>query len=199
MENVDFRGRQRSEAETGSNPAGTPPPASDRRQRGADLYKLVEVQLSGEAPWGFTLKGGREHGEPLIISKVRGKSCTNASAVVRILSKRKWCPWTRCFLVSFVDVIRPKNRIMVPIDTEWLYKGFRILGGGKGWEMKWWWLRCTLTRHLAGSWHWLNVFNLGLAIACKEEIASKPFNVGLKTAWSLLSCWWFGELQKGHE
>lgn len=41
-------------------------------QRGVDPYKLVEVQLTGGAPWGFTLKGGREHGEPLIITKVRG-------------------------------------------------------------------------------------------------------------------------------
>lgn len=31
----------------------------------------VEVILRGGAPWGFTLKGGLEHGEPLIISKVR--------------------------------------------------------------------------------------------------------------------------------
>ncbi|KAM3837691.1 protein Shroom2-like [Vipera latastei] len=84
MENVDFRGRQRSEAESGSNPAGTPPPASDRRQRGADLYKLVEVQLSGEAPWGFTLKGGREHGEPLIISKIEEGS--KAAAVDKLLA-----------------------------------------------------------------------------------------------------------------
>ncbi|TFJ97283.1 dehydrogenase/reductase SDR family member 7C [Platysternon megacephalum] len=39
-------------------------------QRGGDGYKLVEVLLTGGAPWGFTLKGGREHGEPLIITKV---------------------------------------------------------------------------------------------------------------------------------
>lgn len=31
---------------------------------------LVEAFLHGGAPWGFTLKGGLEHGEPLIISKV---------------------------------------------------------------------------------------------------------------------------------
>lgn len=30
----------------------------------------IQVQLSGGAPWGFTLKGGLEHGEPLIITKV---------------------------------------------------------------------------------------------------------------------------------
>nr|XP_040053124.1 protein Shroom3 isoform X4 [Gasterosteus aculeatus aculeatus] len=31
---------------------------------------LVEARLQGGAPWGFTLQGGLEHGEPLIISKV---------------------------------------------------------------------------------------------------------------------------------
>ncbi|KAI5096365.1 protein Shroom2 isoform X4 [Silurus meridionalis] len=31
---------------------------------------FVEACLLGGAPWGFTLKGGLEHGEPLIISKV---------------------------------------------------------------------------------------------------------------------------------
>ncbi|GAB0178627.1 protein Shroom2 [Grus japonensis] len=43
-------------------------------QRAAESYKLVEVLLTGGAPWGFTLKGGREHGEPLIITK--GISCS---------------------------------------------------------------------------------------------------------------------------
>ncbi|KAE8623088.1 hypothetical protein XENTR_v10005487 [Xenopus tropicalis] len=33
-------------------------------------YRLVDVILTGGAPWGFTLKGGKEHGEPLIITKV---------------------------------------------------------------------------------------------------------------------------------
>ncbi|KAM6300294.1 protein Shroom4 [Aegotheles albertisi] len=35
---------------------------------GAPQY--VRVQLQGGAPWGFTLRGGLEHGEPLIVSKV---------------------------------------------------------------------------------------------------------------------------------
>ncbi|XP_028923076.1 protein Shroom4 isoform X1 [Ornithorhynchus anatinus] len=30
----------------------------------------IHVQLQGGAPWGFTLKGGLEHGEPLIVSKI---------------------------------------------------------------------------------------------------------------------------------
>lgn len=33
-------------------------------------YIYLEAFLEGGAPWGFTLKGGLEHGEPLIISKV---------------------------------------------------------------------------------------------------------------------------------
>lgn len=32
--------------------------------------RLVEVLLRGRAPWGFTLRGGTEHGEPLLITKV---------------------------------------------------------------------------------------------------------------------------------
>ncbi|KAJ8415591.1 hypothetical protein AAFF_G00425710 [Aldrovandia affinis] len=37
-------------------------------QKGHFIY--VEALLQGGAPWGFTLKGGLEHGEALIISKV---------------------------------------------------------------------------------------------------------------------------------
>ncbi|XP_037002939.2 protein Shroom3 isoform X2 [Artibeus jamaicensis] len=33
-------------------------------------YIYLEAFLQGGAPWGFTLKGGLEHGEPLIISKI---------------------------------------------------------------------------------------------------------------------------------
>lgn len=32
--------------------------------------ELVEVLLQGKAPWGFTLRGGTEHREPLLITKV---------------------------------------------------------------------------------------------------------------------------------
>ncbi|XP_042312431.1 protein Shroom2 isoform X2 [Sceloporus undulatus] len=45
---------------------------------------LVEVQLSGGAPWGFTLKGGREHGEPLIITKIEEGS--KAAAADKLLA-----------------------------------------------------------------------------------------------------------------
>ncbi|XP_066089372.1 protein Shroom3 isoform X2 [Saccopteryx bilineata] len=42
------------------NPATTP----------TGRYIYLEAFLQGGAPWGFTLKGGLEHGEPLIISKI---------------------------------------------------------------------------------------------------------------------------------
>ncbi|KAJ7327217.1 hypothetical protein JRQ81_016976 [Phrynocephalus forsythii] len=38
------------------------------RHKGRYIY--LEALLHGGAPWGFTLKGGLEHGEPLIISKI---------------------------------------------------------------------------------------------------------------------------------
>ncbi|KAF7706345.1 protein Shroom4 isoform X1 [Silurus meridionalis] len=39
-------------------------------------FNHIHVELNGGAPWGFTLKGGLEHGEPLIITKIeeRGKA-----------------------------------------------------------------------------------------------------------------------------
>ncbi|KAM4548365.1 protein Shroom2 isoform 2-T2 [Odontesthes bonariensis] len=42
----------------------------DQRTRDGETWKLVEVFLSGGAPWGFTLRGGLEHREPLLITKV---------------------------------------------------------------------------------------------------------------------------------
>lgn len=36
-------------------------------------FNHIHVQLQGGAPWGFTLKGGLEHGEPLTITKVRDR------------------------------------------------------------------------------------------------------------------------------
>uniref|UniRef100_A0A8B9HPP3 PDZ domain-containing protein n=1 Tax=Astyanax mexicanus TaxID=7994 RepID=A0A8B9HPP3_ASTMX len=35
-----------------------------------EKWELVDVVLSGGAPWGFTLRGGLEYQEPLIITKV---------------------------------------------------------------------------------------------------------------------------------
>ncbi|KAF7658556.1 hypothetical protein LDENG_00010640 [Lucifuga dentata] len=42
----------------------------DQRTGNVDGWKLVDVLLSGGAPWGFTLRGGLEHREPLLITKV---------------------------------------------------------------------------------------------------------------------------------
>ncbi|XP_074524221.1 protein Shroom2 isoform X2 [Halichoeres trimaculatus] len=42
----------------------------DLRSRDGEGFILVEVFLSGGAPWGFTLRGGLEHREPLLITKV---------------------------------------------------------------------------------------------------------------------------------
>ncbi|XP_045669608.1 protein Shroom2 isoform X6 [Ursus americanus] len=52
--------------------------------RAPDGGRLVEVQLSGGAPWGFTLKGGREHGEPLVITKIEEGS--KAAEVDKLLA-----------------------------------------------------------------------------------------------------------------
>lgn len=40
------------------------------RSRDGEGWKLVPVFLSGGAPWGFTLRGGLEYQEPLLITKV---------------------------------------------------------------------------------------------------------------------------------
>ncbi|XP_049578687.1 protein Shroom2 isoform X1 [Syngnathus scovelli] len=47
---------------------------SDPRGRDGDGWRLLEVSLSGGAPWGFTLRGGLEHREPLLITKVEESS-----------------------------------------------------------------------------------------------------------------------------
>ncbi|XP_042638949.1 protein Shroom2-like [Orycteropus afer afer] len=60
------------------------PRARPERLAEADGGRLVEVQLSGGAPWGFTLKGGREHGEPLVITKIEEGS--KAAAVDKLLA-----------------------------------------------------------------------------------------------------------------
>lgn len=45
-------------------------PEGRRSPSGSRDEELVEVLLRGKAPWGFTLRGGAEHREPLIITKV---------------------------------------------------------------------------------------------------------------------------------
>lgn len=47
-------------------------------------YLYLEALLEGGAPWGFTLKGGLEHGEPLIISKIEeGGKADSVSSKLR--------------------------------------------------------------------------------------------------------------------
>ncbi|XP_077390578.1 protein Shroom2 isoform X3 [Festucalex cinctus] len=54
---------------------------SDSRARDGDGggWRFLEVSLSGGAPWGFTLRGGLEHREPLLITKV--EEASKAAAV----------------------------------------------------------------------------------------------------------------------
>ncbi|MBN3315253.1 SHRM2 protein, partial [Atractosteus spatula] len=44
--------------------------AAEPRDGDGEAGRLVKALLTGGAPWGFTLKGGREHQEPLLITKV---------------------------------------------------------------------------------------------------------------------------------
>ncbi|TDG96102.1 hypothetical protein EPR50_G00236090 [Perca flavescens] len=48
-----------------------------QRHREED-HELVELLLRGKAPWGFTLRGGTEHREPLLITKVEEGSVAAA-------------------------------------------------------------------------------------------------------------------------
>ncbi|XP_069617690.1 protein Shroom2 isoform X2 [Ranitomeya imitator] len=71
MENLESRGGRESflpeELSAGPGEQGQPVVMERRLLEG---YRLVDVFLTGGAPWGFTLKGGKEHGELLIITKV---------------------------------------------------------------------------------------------------------------------------------
>ncbi|KAF0029063.1 hypothetical protein F2P81_018168 [Scophthalmus maximus] len=55
-------------------------------------FHHIQVQLSGGAPWGFTLKGGLEHGEPLIITRVsRPRLMAPISILMRhVLTRDHW-------------------------------------------------------------------------------------------------------------
>ncbi|XP_035873157.1 protein Shroom2-like isoform X2 [Phyllostomus discolor] len=68
----------------GPEPRARPERLAEAEARTADGGRLVEVQLNGGAPWGFTLKGGREHGEPLVITKIEEGS--KAAAVDKLLA-----------------------------------------------------------------------------------------------------------------
>lgn len=46
--------------------------------------ELVEVLLRGRAPWGFTLRGGTEHREPLVITKVQTSNICTACVCTKL-------------------------------------------------------------------------------------------------------------------
>lgn len=51
----------------------------DEHHGNGEGWKVVDVTLSGGAPWGFTLRGGLEHREPLLITKVSHPSTVSDS------------------------------------------------------------------------------------------------------------------------
>lgn len=51
---------------------------AQRHREEAEDHELVELLLRGKAPWGFTLRGGTEHREPLLITKVEEGSVAAA-------------------------------------------------------------------------------------------------------------------------
>lgn len=59
-----------------------------RSTAGLQDEELVEVLLQGKAPWGFTLRGGAEHREPLIITKV-------TASFTLVLKTLGWFWWSR--------------------------------------------------------------------------------------------------------
>lgn len=46
-------------------------------------FNHIHAELTGGAPWGFTLKGGLEHGEPLIITKVSEAAGTRSGVLLK--------------------------------------------------------------------------------------------------------------------
>ncbi|XP_053444324.1 protein Shroom3 isoform X2 [Nycticebus coucang] len=61
-----------------------PGAALDPNRTPEGRFVYLEVLLEGGAPWGFTLKGGLERGEPLIISKVEeGGKADSVSSKLR--------------------------------------------------------------------------------------------------------------------
>ncbi|XP_072482751.1 protein Shroom4 [Notamacropus eugenii] len=69
--------------EPGGSGEGSEGPGARMEPRpGACQY--AHVQLQGGAPWGFTLKGGLEHGEPLLVSKMEDGGKAALSRKMRI-------------------------------------------------------------------------------------------------------------------
>lgn len=76
-------------------------------------FHHIQVQLSGGAPWGFTLKGGLEHGEPLIITKVSCSLNGTGGVGMRVASllpervSRRSIPSTRYSIGRFQRFLLP--------------------------------------------------------------------------------------------
>ncbi|XP_062907159.1 protein Shroom2 isoform X1 [Mobula hypostoma] len=69
-------------AAAADEPDGTEPGIGERRAvKGS---RCVEVALSGGAPWGFTLRGGQEHREPLLITKIEEGSKAAAAGKLQV-------------------------------------------------------------------------------------------------------------------
>lgn len=66
---------------------------SGQNGRGGDghsgeAWRFVCVSLYGGAPWGFTLRGGLEHREPLIITKVQHQPlCLSVLRLISLISR----------------------------------------------------------------------------------------------------------------
>ncbi|XP_059823915.1 protein Shroom2-like isoform X3 [Hypanus sabinus] len=94
-------------AAAADEPDGTEPGIGERRA--AKGSRCVEVTLSGGAPWGFTLRGGQEHREPLLITKIEEGSKAAAAGKLQVGDE----------LVSINDVVLTGFRQ----EAIWLVKG----------------------------------------------------------------------------
>lgn len=65
-----------------------------RREQEAE-EELMEVLLQGKAPWGFTLRGGTEHREPLLITKVKHTHKHFSMCSSNVTRSTSGCRWSR--------------------------------------------------------------------------------------------------------
>uniref|UniRef100_UPI00398E819C protein Shroom2 isoform X2 n=1 Tax=Pristiophorus japonicus TaxID=55135 RepID=UPI00398E819C len=78
----------RTKGAAAEEPGGTEPAMGEQQaaaeRRAAEGSRCVEVALSGGAPWGFTVRGGREHREPLLITKIEDGSKAAAMGKLQV-------------------------------------------------------------------------------------------------------------------
>lgn len=53
---------------------------SEQKSRKAEEGEVVQMLLRGNAPWGFTLRGGTEHRGPLVTTKVRNRESRTSNS-----------------------------------------------------------------------------------------------------------------------